>query len=69
MKMTVITDKSGQVVSTYMHPERPGKDDPTLQIHGGAEHTTHEVDVPADFERIESMDELHRRVGEYLKRS
>lgn len=69
MKMTVIADKSGQVVSTYTHPARPGKNDPTFQIHGGPEHTTHELDVPADFEKIESMDELHRRVGEYLKKS
>jgi hypothetical protein len=39
MKMTVIADKSGKVISTYMHPERPGKNDPTLHISGGPRHT------------------------------
>jgi hypothetical protein len=58
MKMTVIADKSGKVISTYMHPERPGKDDPTLHISGGPGHTVHELDVPADFEKIKSAEEL-----------
>jgi hypothetical protein len=68
MKMTVIADKSGKVISTYMHPERPGKDDPTLHISGGPGHTVHELDVPADFEKIKSAEELHSRVGEHLKK-
>jgi hypothetical protein len=68
MKMTVITDKSGKVISTYMHPNRPGKNDPTLHIYGGPEHTTHELDMPAEYEKIEPADELHRRVGEHLKK-
>ena len=40
MKMTVFTDKSGKVISTYMHPELPGKNDPTLDISGGSGCTT-----------------------------
>jgi hypothetical protein len=51
MKMTVIADKSGKVISTYMHPERPGRNDPTLHISGGPGHTTHELDVPAEYDR------------------
>ena len=66
MKMTVVADKSGKVISTYMHPERPGKDDPTLHISGGPGHTVHELDVPADYEKIEPAEELHSRVGEHL---
>jgi hypothetical protein len=68
MKMTVIADKSGKVISTYMHPERPGKDDPTLHISGGPGHTVHELDVPADLKKIKSAEELHSRVGEHLKK-
>jgi hypothetical protein len=68
MKMTVIADKSGKVISTYMHPERPGKDDPTLHISGGPGHTVHELDLPADYEKIKSAEELHSRVGEHLKK-
>jgi hypothetical protein len=66
MKVTVITDKSGKVISTYMHPERPGKNDPTLRISGGRDHTTHELDVPAEYEKIQSADELHRRIAEHI---
>jgi len=66
MNMTVIADKSGKVVSTYIHPERSGKDDPTLHIEGGPGHASHEIEVPADYEKIESIDELHRRVAEHL---
>src|SRR5262249_33174730 len=68
MKMTVITDKSGKVISTYIHPASPRENDPTLHIAGGPGHTTQDVEVPADFEKIASAEELHVRVGEYLKR-
>jgi hypothetical protein len=68
MKMTVITDKVGKVISTYMHPERPRKEDPTLHISGGPGHTTHELDVPAEFKNIKVAEELHSRVGEHLKK-
>jgi hypothetical protein len=69
MKMTVITDKSGKVISTYTHPEKPGRNDPTLQIGGGPGHTVHELDVPREFDKIKSIEELHSRVGEHLKQS
>jgi hypothetical protein len=67
MKMTVIINKSGNVISTYMHPKSPGKNDPTLHIVGGPEHTTHELEVPDDLEQIQSPEELHARVATYLK--
>lgn len=66
MRMTAITDKSGKVISTYIHPEQPGKDDPTVKIHGGPGHTSHEIEVPAEYASIESIDELHRRVADHL---
>jgi hypothetical protein len=68
MKMTVIADKSGKVISTYTHPTQAGANDPIFQIHGGPDHTSHELDVPAEFESIKSPEELHSRVGEHLKK-
>jgi hypothetical protein len=69
MKMTVIADANGSVISTYSHPAQPGKNDPILQIHGGPGHAVHELDVPAELEQIKSVDELHRTVGEHLKKT
>ncbi len=67
MKMTVVADKSGKVISTYLHPKRPGKNDPIFGISGGPRDTVHELDVPAEFGNIKSAEDLHHRVGEYLK--
>jgi hypothetical protein len=67
MKMTVITDKNGNVVATYRKPEKVPKGYPTLQLHGATDHTVHELDLPADFEGIVSAKELHQRLGEHLK--
>jgi hypothetical protein len=67
MKITVIADKKGQVVGTYRHPAHVAKDQPTLQIHGAADHTVHELDLPSEFEKVSSAEELHRRLAEHLK--
>jgi hypothetical protein len=67
MKMTVIANQSGKVISTYAHPDHAGKDDPILKILGGPGDTVHELEVPAEFGRITSAEELHKRVGEHLK--
>jgi hypothetical protein len=69
VKMTVIADKAGKVISTYMHPERRGENEPTLHISGGPGHTTHELDVPAEYADIDSVEELHSRVGAHLQDS
>jgi hypothetical protein len=68
MKIEVVTDKSGKVVGTYQPPEHPGKDDPVFHIGAGPDQVLHQVDVPSEFSKIESAEELHRRLGEYLKR-
>jgi hypothetical protein len=67
MKMTVITDKNGNVVATYRKPEKVPKGHPTLQLHGAAHHTIHELDLPAEFEGALPAKELHKRLGEHLK--
>ncbi|MGH3638510.1 MAG: hypothetical protein ACRDUX_05715 [Mycobacterium sp.] len=68
MKLQVVTDNSGNVVGTYEPPEHPGKDDPVFHIGAGPDQVVREVDVPSEFSKIESAQELHRRLGEYLTR-
>jgi hypothetical protein len=69
MKMTVIADKDGKVISTYRQPKKPGQNDPTFQLHGGPDHTIHELELPSEYEKIEPVEELHRRLGEHLKKA
>jgi hypothetical protein len=68
MKITVVTDNSGHVVGTYQQPAQVPEGYPTFQIHGGPGQTVHELDLPAEYENIASADELHRRLGEYLRK-
>jgi len=65
MKMTVVTDKAGKVISTYRRPDKPGKDDPVLQIFGGPGSAVHEVELE-DYE-TDSAEDLHKHVAEYLR--
>jgi hypothetical protein len=67
MKITVIADKKGQVVGSYRHPAQIAKGQPTFQIHGAPDHTVHELDLPSEFEKVSSAEELHRRLAERLK--
>jgi hypothetical protein len=67
MKMMVVTDKSGKVVATYRPPKKPGKDDPVFQFHALPDQSVHELELPAEYGKIESAEELHRRISEHLK--
>jgi hypothetical protein len=69
MKITVIADKNGHILGTYRQPAQVPKGYPTFQIHGAPDHTVHELDLPADLEKIASAEELHRRLSEHLKKS
>jgi hypothetical protein len=66
MKMTVVINKAGKVISTYHQPEKPGKDDPTLQIFGGPGSSVREVEL--EDKQTESVGDLHKRVAEHLKK-
>ena len=68
MKMTVIADKDGTVLGTYRQPKHVPKGHPVFKIHGGPDHSVHEFDLPKEFEHVTSADELHRRLGDHLKR-
>ncbi len=67
MKITVIADNKGNILGTYRQPVKVPKGYPTFKIHGGSDHTVHELDLPAEFEKIASADELHRRISDHLK--
>lgn len=66
MKMTVLANKSGKVICTYIPREKPGENDPILHIEAGPKQVVHEIDVPADYGR-RSAEELHKLVGGILK--
>jgi hypothetical protein len=68
MKMTVITDKAGNIVGTA----RQGVEgQPGAGAGGpvaGPEQTVHVIDVPADRESVEDAAELHSRLQTLLSR-
>jgi hypothetical protein len=67
MKMTVITDKKGAVVATYRHEEYK-KGQARFRLNALAGQSIHEIDMPAELEKITSAKELHSRLKEHLKK-
>jgi hypothetical protein len=41
----------------------------TFQIHGGPDHTVHELDLPDEYEKVASAEELHKRLREHLSKA
>jgi hypothetical protein len=68
MKMMVVTDKSGKVVATYRPPAKPAKEDPAFQFRALPGQSVHELDLPAEYGKIESAEELHQRIAEHIKK-
>ncbi len=68
MKMTVITDKAGEIVGTAHHDVegRPG-----AGVGGpiaGPEQTANVIEVPKELEQVEDVGELHRELRRLLKK-
>jgi hypothetical protein len=63
MKITVLTDKQGEIIGTA----RNGPFDHEVQvgIAPGKGQTVHRLDVPEDLARMNAA-ELHKRLVEYL---
>jgi len=57
------------ILGTYRQPKHVPKGYPIFKIHSGPDHSVHELDLPKEFEQITSADELHRRLGDHLKRT
>jgi hypothetical protein len=68
MKMTVITDKKGAVVATYRHEEEYKEGQARFRLNALAGQSIHEIDMPAELEKITSAKELHSRLKEHLKK-
>jgi hypothetical protein len=69
MRMTVITNESGQVMGTHRHEQgEPRRGQPRFSILAGPGQTKHEIELPAELEGIGSAEELHKRLEEYLRR-
>jgi hypothetical protein len=66
-KMTVVTDKKGKVVATYMPEENYGREGPIFRLEAGPGQKLHEIDMPVDVRRALSADNLHKRLNEFLK--
>jgi hypothetical protein len=59
-KITVVTDRSGQILATYM-PTAPGKDTPKYTFIQPLEgQHVHEVEISDDNAKPEFMLKLHR---------
>ena len=67
MKITVVTGPDGKVVGTVRHPSSPGKGAPRIGLVPGPGQYLHEIELPAQLEKVESGDELHRALAEHLK--
>lgn len=66
MKMTVITDSGGNVVASTPHPKTGPAGGPVLRLRAGPGQTAHEIDLPADLEKLESAEDLHKALKKHL---
>jgi hypothetical protein len=66
MRMTIITNKAGEVVGTASHRVEGVTGSGTGGPTAGPEHTLHDVEVPEDLERIQDVAELHGRLQSLL---
>ena len=64
MKVTVITDKTGNVVGTAHFENKPGAG------HGGPiagpNQAVQVIDLPAELEKVEDAAEFHRKLQSHL---
>ena len=64
MKITVITDLSGNVLGTVRHVAAEGQ--PVATLSAGTGQKAYEIELPADLERLESPDALHEALARHL---
>jgi hypothetical protein len=66
MKLDVIVDRDGKIAGTAHHGinDRPhaGQGGPVAGPH----QTLHVIEVPADLQRLDSAEELHRRLAAHI---
>jgi hypothetical protein len=67
MRLTVITNSSGEVIAT--HRGHSSKDKLQAGLRAGPNQTLHEIEVPDEFDKITNPDELHTRVKSHMHKS
>ena len=67
MKITVISDKQGNIVGTMRRPDTPAGHERSTQVVAGPGQSACEVDVPDDAAHG-SVEELHGKIAQYLKK-
>jgi hypothetical protein len=66
MKITVITDKQGNIVGTAGKPASRKPDAGTGGPVAGPGQSVREVEVPSELHGVEDVAELHRRLADHL---
>jgi len=67
MKITVISDKHGNIVGTMRRPETPAGHERSTEVVAGPEQSASVVDVPDDAVNG-SVEELHKKIAHYLRK-
>ncbi len=67
MKITVISDKHGNIVGTMRRPDTAAGCERSTHVVAGPGQLAREVDVPNDAANC-SVEELHKKVAQYLKK-
>lgn len=68
MKVTIVTDQSGEIVGTARAVETG---DPATGTGGpvaGPEQASQVIDLPSDLESIENPEDFRRRLQDYVRR-
>ncbi len=70
MKLTVITNQSGEILGTFRGHSKDFFQFGDLKagLHVSKDQTHHEIEVPDEFERMGAED-LHKNVAAHLKKS
>lgn len=64
MRITVVTDSTGRVLGTA--PVAETDSGPIVTLAAGPDQTLHQLDLPAEFESMESVDALHEALQRHL---
>jgi hypothetical protein len=67
MKITVISDKHGNIVGTMRHQETLAGHERSTRVVAGPEQLASVMDMPDDVANG-SVEELHKKIAQYLKK-
>lgn len=68
MKITVMTDKAGEVVATVEHPATKTAESPDVTIEAPEGHTIRELDLTAGMSAVKGPDDLEALIRRSIPR-